>query len=190
MKGIPTIQRYRAATVFVDHFSRLSYVHLQSTLTSEDTVKAKQAFEKHASTYGVKVQHYHADNGRFADNMFMKAIEEQQQSITFCGVNAHFQNGIAEKRIRDLQDLTRTVMLHASGKWPKAFASHLWPYALRCVNESMNSVPKRADGRSAENLFADTSVLPKMDAFHAFGCPVYVLHNRLQAGMKIGKWES
>jgi hypothetical protein len=24
--------------------------------------------------------------------------------VTHCGVNAHFQNGIAERRIRDLQD--------------------------------------------------------------------------------------
>ena len=47
LKGIPTTQRYNAATVFVDHFSRLSYVHLQRSLSSEDTVRAKQAFERY-----------------------------------------------------------------------------------------------------------------------------------------------
>jgi hypothetical protein len=52
----------------------------------------------------VRIQHYHADNDRFADNGFMNAIKKQHQTISFCGVNSHFQNGIAEKRIRDLQE--------------------------------------------------------------------------------------
>jgi hypothetical protein len=33
----------------------------------------------------------------------MKAVKKQPQTISFCGVNAHFQNGVAEKIIRDLQ---------------------------------------------------------------------------------------
>jgi hypothetical protein len=45
MRGIPMKQRYRAATVFVDQFSGLSYVHLQKTLSGNETVSAKEAFE-------------------------------------------------------------------------------------------------------------------------------------------------
>jgi hypothetical protein len=41
LKGRLTRRRYKAATVFVDHFSRMSYVHLQESLTSADTVEAK-----------------------------------------------------------------------------------------------------------------------------------------------------
>ena len=54
----------------------------------------------------------------------------QGQEIKYCGDNAHFQSGVAEKRIRDLQDLTRTSLLHAAARWPKAILVHLWPYAL------------------------------------------------------------
>ena len=190
MKGIPTVTRYKAATIFVDHFSRLSYIHLQPTLSSEDTVKAKQAFEHYAASYGVGILHYHADNGRFADKLFLQSVEDQQQTITFCGVNAHFQNGIAEKRIQDIQDLAQTAMLHASSNWPTAFSSHLWPYALRCVNETLICAPKRKDGLSAMNLFSGTTVLTNIRSFHPFGCPVYVLHNTLQARIKISKWDS
>jgi hypothetical protein len=42
------------------------------------------------------------------------------QTISFCGVNAHFQNGIAEKMIRDLQESTRKQLLHTKARWPKA----------------------------------------------------------------------
>ena len=44
LRGIPTKARYNAATVFVDHFSRLSYLHLQRTTRAEETVKAKMIF--------------------------------------------------------------------------------------------------------------------------------------------------
>ena len=190
MKGIPTTKRYMAATVFIDHFSRLSFVHLQSTLSSEDTRQAKKAFERYSESHGVKIMHYHADNGRFVDHAFIQDIKSQNQRVTYCGINAHFQNGVAEKRIRDLQDLTHTTMLHASARWPKAFSDHLWPYALRCVNETFISAPKRLDGKSALQIFSGTSVLPKANTFRPFGCPVYILDNRLQAGFKISKWHT
>ena len=48
LKGKLTKQRYRAATVFVDHYSGLSYVHMQRSLTSEETLEAKRAFEAFA----------------------------------------------------------------------------------------------------------------------------------------------
>jgi hypothetical protein len=100
--GIPTIKRYNAATIFVDNFSKLGYIHLQTKLTSDETVKAKTAFEAFAHSHGVRIKHYHADNGRFADKAFRESVVNCQQTISFCGVNAHWQNGIAEKRIRDL----------------------------------------------------------------------------------------
>ena len=39
-------------------------------------------------------------------------------------------------------------------------------------------------------MFADTSVFQRMSAFQPFGCPVYILDNNLQAGMKISKWQT
>ncbi len=101
-KGIPTTKRYRCATVFVDHFSRLGYVYLQQSLSSEDTIKAKASFEAFATTYRVKVSHYHADNGRFVDNAFRQDLERNNQTISFCAVNAHWQNGVAEKNASEI----------------------------------------------------------------------------------------
>ena len=89
--------RIHGSTIFVDHASDLSYVYHHTAMTSEETLKAKHTFEKYAATHGVNIQHYHADNGRFKDNLFMKDIEEKGQTISFCGVGAHHQNGIAEK---------------------------------------------------------------------------------------------
>jgi hypothetical protein len=99
LKGILTKRRYTCAIVFVNHYSRLGYVHMQQQLMSDETVEAKHAFEAFSRSQGVTIKHYHVDNGRLADNAFLKDTKEAipSQSITYCGVNAHFQNGIAEK---------------------------------------------------------------------------------------------
>ena len=89
LKGVLTKRRFKYATVFVDHFSRYKYVHLQSTLTSQDTLAAKRAFEAHCRNHGVTIKQFNADNGRFADNTFINDCKAQGQTITYCGVNAH-----------------------------------------------------------------------------------------------------
>ncbi len=45
MKGKLTKKHYRCTTVFVDHYSRLRFVHLQVNNSSVKTVAAKRAFE-------------------------------------------------------------------------------------------------------------------------------------------------
>ena len=63
---------------------RLHFGYLQKRLTSEETVMAKHAFESSADQRGVKIIHYHADNGRFADNAFL--CKAQRQGLSYCGV--------------------------------------------------------------------------------------------------------
>jgi hypothetical protein len=188
LKGIPTTQRYRAATVFVDHATRFSYVHLQKSTNAEETIQAKQSFETIAANCGIKILHYHADNGRFADNKFRAAITQSNQTISFCGVNAHFQNGIAERKIRDLQEHSRTMLIHATKRWPKAITANLWPYALRVANAALNETPSLITGKIPLNDFTKSNIATNMKHWHTFGCPVYILDNDLQSGKKIDKW--
>jgi Reverse transcriptase (RNA-dependent DNA polymerase) len=190
LKGSLTRARYRYVTVFIDHYSDLSYVHLQKTITSAETVEAKQAFEAYSKSLGIRIQHYHADNGRFADNLFLQSIKDCNQTISFCGVNAHFQNGIAEKRIRDLQESARSQLLHAKHRWPDAVDTSLWPYAIWYANDVHNSTTRVDKLESPIELFSSSKIRPKLKHFHPFACPVYVLMNKLQAGQSIPKWES
>jgi hypothetical protein len=191
LKGaILTRLRYKYATIFVDSFSDYTYVHLHTKITSEETVKEKIAFELHAKTFGIQVQQYHADNGRFQDTAFCAHCEQKGQKLTFCGVNAHFQNGRAERRIRDLQDGARTSLLHAIKKWPSAITINLWPYALRYANNVNNYVPRKGLTQAPIELFSSTTTKLPIQQFYHFGCPVYVLDNNLQANKRSGsKWK-
>jgi hypothetical protein len=171
LKGTPTKLRYRFPTVIVDHHSRYTYVHLHSTITSEETLKAKISFETLAASLGVSIKHYHADNGRFADNNFLKDIENKGQTVSYFGVNAHFQNGIAERRIRDLQERARTMIIHATNHWPKAIDTCLWPYAIRLTCEIDNNTRTAGMLKSRSETFSDTQIRPKICHYHTFGCP-------------------
>jgi hypothetical protein len=183
-KGFFFRKRYKVATVFVDHFSRLSFIYLQESTKGTETLLAKKAFEAHAASFGVKVLNYHADNGRFAEPLFLGHAETNGQTVSLCGVNAHFQNGIAEKRIRDLTARARTSLLHAMHRWPSAVTIHLWPYALRFANDIYNAAPTLSNRHSPLEMFSATPVRPQVLNYHPPFCPVYILHNGLQGGRR------
>ena len=113
-RGQPTTSRYRGASVFTDHASGFTYVHLHQAMTTQETLDAKHAFERIAEQHAVRIRHYHCDNGCFADHAFMDDVRKAGQTITFCGIGAHHQNGVAERRIHDITESARTMLLHAA----------------------------------------------------------------------------
>lgn len=63
--------RYTTVMVFTNHFSDLSYIHLQGSTKGWETLATKVAFEAYANSHRVNIEHYHADNSRFAEKMFL-----------------------------------------------------------------------------------------------------------------------
>ena len=93
-KGQPTIQKYCGASVFVDHASDFTYIHMHYHLTTEEMIDAKHAFERLAEQHGVRILHYHCNNGRFADKAFVDDVWTAHQTITYCSVSVHHQKGL------------------------------------------------------------------------------------------------
>ena len=186
--GKLTTSRYSVATIFVDHYSDLDYVHVQESTSASDTIEAKMAFEKFSKDRGVQIKHYHADNGIFASNGFRDEVSKSNQSITFCGVGAHHQNGVAERRIQDLCESTRAMLIHAAHRNPSVTAN-LWPYALNHASYVRRMIPRDGHSKSPEEFFTKAPVRPTTKFLHPFGCPVYVLHHKLQGGGRIPKWD-
>jgi len=87
-------------------------------------MEGKIAFEKFCQEHGITVQHYHADNGIFTSNTWRQLCLQQGQGLTFDGVTAHHQNSIAERQIRELQEM----VIHAHHRWPSTITPNLWPY--------------------------------------------------------------
>ena len=191
MTGKLTKKRYKYVTVFVDQSSRLGFIHLQASADADETIMAKRAFEEYARQNGIyHISGYHADNGVFRANKWIESCRRQKQSLSFAGVNAHHQNGIAERRIKEIQELSRSMMIHANRRWPEAITPNLWPYAIRMANEVINDTPSLQDPerRSPIQIFSGSKVNHNTKHQQTFGCPAYVLDNTLQQKGIFHKW--
>jgi hypothetical protein len=187
LKGFLTKKQYRYCTDFVD-LSQLCFVHLQIDNSAAETMLAKQAFEKFAAKHGVRILHFHCDNRQFSDNAWKQSCKASCQRLTFCRVNAHFQNGIAERAIWDLSESARKLLLHACACWPAAVHFALWSYALRNAALLHNSLPVLEDGTSRLELFSSIQVGCNMKHVHTFVCPVFALKNALASGKLLPRW--
>jgi len=140
MSGFLTGDRIWGATTFCDHVTDYVYVHLMRNFTLAETLLAKTAYEKLLAQAQHQVKHYHADNGRFSDNDFLKSINDHDQKITFCGIGAHHQNGIIENKNKMLTIGARTLLLHGMRRWPQMIDTMFWPFAMKVFAERMNTL--------------------------------------------------
>jgi hypothetical protein len=102
--GTPATERYQAGTLFADHASRFLHFTPYISTGGKEAIAAKHHFELLASTHHHSIKCYHTDNGIFASKEFRSSCIQQNQRITFCGVNAHHQYGIAECHIRTITE--------------------------------------------------------------------------------------
>jgi hypothetical protein len=187
MSGFLTMKRYKYATVYVDQASQLSFVWLQKTAIAEETLEGKTAFEQYVKDRGITVQAYHADNGIFRATKWVMACRTLGQSLSFAGVNAHHQNGIAERCIWTLQELARTMLIHANHRWPngdnksyvlkvhrniygKKQAGRVWnKYLVNKLTEEIGFVQSEVDkcvfyrGKTMYALYTDESIIAGPD---------------------------
>ena len=83
-----------------------------------------------AETFGIRVKKFHTVNGIFAEEGFKSDVSDNNQTISYCGVGSHFQNGIAEAAIKQLTEKVRTTMIHTKHQFPEVMQPCLWPFAL------------------------------------------------------------
>jgi hypothetical protein len=120
--------------------------------------------------------------------MWMEHLQEMKKSRSLCGVNEHHQNGKVEKRIRDLQDIARSSILHAQNLWPETVNNNLWPYAIRKGAHDLNSAKHKLQDRSPLEKFGQVQVNIRSRYFYPFGCPMCVLQTT--GAFKGPKWSS
>ena len=186
--GNLTNKRITAVTVFVDHNSDFSYVVLMTECSGKETLRAKQEFEAFAASHGVRIAHYHADNGRFQESMFTDDVQLNAQTISFCGVNAHHQNGIVERHIRKITESSRTMLLHAERLWPEAISPILWPFAIKYAAHIHNNLSLKKERIRSNDFLARIQlkaliyrIFTHSDHLALFSIPSNILQNGILA---------
>jgi hypothetical protein len=187
-RGTPTTDRYQAGTLFIDHASRFLHFTPHISTGGKEAITAKHNFELLASTYNHPIKCYHTDNGIFASKEFCSSCIQQNQHIKFCGVNAHHQNGIAERHIHTITEQARSMLIHAMISWPDIIQETLWPYAF-CLAIDLHNCTPTSSGLTPEEIFTGIKGRNRLLDFHPFGCPIFVLDPLLQQGHKIPRWK-
>ena len=117
---------------------------------------------------------------------------DHNQTISFCGVGAHHQNGIVEGKNKILTQGARTLLLHGMRMWPLMITTMFWPFAIKAMAERMNKLHILSDGSTPESKLygLDKNTIP-VGSYHTLFCPIYVLDSRSQSAGAIGppKWE-
>jgi hypothetical protein len=187
--GKTTSDQFVGGCIFVDHMSGYVHVEHQLGFSSSETIRAKQSFEQLALSHGVLIENYLADNGIFNKTSFVEHIRAHNQQIHYCGVNAHHKNAIAERAIRTISELARSLILHASIHWRDGIDGALWPMAIDYATHIYNTLPNN-HGICPADLFTGTTIpRHKLRDLHVWGCPVYVLDPALQQGKKLPRWQ-
>jgi len=129
-------------TIMVDHASDFIFHFIQTSADGVQTVDAKHKFETFAKSCNVEINHYHADNKIFNNHLFKESCITAQQTQSFCGVSAHHQNGVAERKIATVISLARAMLFNAMIKWPKHVHLGFWPFAVHYAVDILNNTPK------------------------------------------------
>ena len=183
LSGWNNKEKITCFTIFVDSVSHRIHVHFQTSTEACQTLDGKHRLERYAHKFSITIKSFRADNGVFKSQEFMTDIENCNQDISFCGVNAHNQNGIAERHIRTVIEKGRTNFIHAATKWPDALSTELWTYAVNYSVHQWNNTPCKdlqylTPNEKFQGIDPDTKSVktkPYTCTLHPFGCPVYVL---------------
>ena len=184
--------RYHGGTIFVDHYSGFIHIGNQVSLRAGETLQTKRAFDRFASEHGVKLQHFRLDNHPFGAREFREDLDDFGQTISFSGVGAHHQNGVAERAQSTVMSWTRSQLLHQLLHWPEGYSDDLWPFALENAVYVWNHLPDRTSGLSPLEKFTGKKIpttFGPLSTTRVWGCPSFVLDPTLQDGRKLPKFK-
>ena len=176
--------RYLGGAIFVDLATGYLFIEFQTNLTTHETLLAKEKFELECRDHGVVVQEYLTDMGSaFTSKAFREHLQEFEQIIRFAGAGGHHHNAQAERAIRTVTSIARTMMFHQAIHWPEVADPANWPMAMRHAVFLANMVPDATTGHSAFDRFTQ-SRWPKsrLMELHVWGCPAYALDKKLVLG--------
>jgi hypothetical protein len=181
----PSKLKYHGGTIFVDHASSFIFLFNQCLLRVGETLRF-------AGTFGHRINSFRADNMPFASKEFQADLVTKGQEMTFSGVGANHQNGVAERAIQTVTPWARSMLLHQALHWPEQTRLDLWAFALEHAVYLWNHLPRRDSLIAPVELFTGATFhnFNHIQLARVWDCPVYVLDPELQDGHKIPKWDT
>ena len=181
--------KYSGGTIFVDISSGYIEVFPEVSICASETIANKRGFERTLNNFGHTVNGYLGDDGVYKSNEFQNELKQRGQTMEYCGVGAHHQNGVAEKAIRRVWESPRTMMLHASIHWPGTVTLDLWSMTVENAAYLYNIMPNMQTQTEPIELLTGARMNGSgIRNTQVWGCPAYVLDPKVQDGNKLPRW--
>ena len=146
------------------------HVEFQSHLNSHETISAVNSFEALAQDNGIIVKGCQSDNGSaFTSKDFKTRLAENHQFSQLAPPGSHHINGKAERSIRTMMVMARTMLLHAAVHWPDQSDPSLWSLAVKHAVWIINHIPHPSTGlRPVPNERVLARIRASVDHFGPF----------------------
>ena len=137
------------------------------------------------------MKEYQSDSGpAFTSDTFCKHLLDHGRNNRYSGAGSHHQNGKAERAIRTIMAMARTMLMHSSIHWPEICDPTMWPMAVQHAVWIYNHIPNPSNGLAPIDMWSKTKFpMTKLQNLHVFGSPVYILDKRIADGNLIGRWQ-
>jgi hypothetical protein len=172
---VPSYNGAKYYTVFVDEFTRYKWTYVHSR--KSDALLILQMFLIDAESDapdGEKVQKLRVDQaGEHLSEDYINFLHRKGIKLECSCARNHYQNGVAEKAIRDVAEMARTMMNNADA--PR----DLWGYAVRYATYIQNRLPTETlyDKEQKRNLTPyekKNGSAPDLQHIKVFGCQATV----------------
>ena len=166
---------YTYALVIVCDYTRMAYsVGLQS---KDEAVQAFDMFLRiQVLPRSHRVYEVRCDPGGEFEGRFKHYCRENSIMLIPCPTRAHQLNGIAERMIRTLGEMTRSMLVHAQRP------AYWWYYALKCATWLINRLPTSANEQHISPYAKLTGKHYDHTRSRTWGCPCY-RHNGMKPGL-------
>ncbi len=165
-----TYEGCRYFTVFVDEFTKYKWVYVHQDRSSSVEILQQWILDATKGT-DMKVECIRLDQaGEHMSKEYYAELKTQKIRLeTSCGYD-HWQNGVAEKAIRDLCNMARCMIEY--GK----VARDMWGYAVRYAAHVQNRVIH--GGMYMSQYEMRYGEAPDLDRLRVFGCTAYVARDK------------
>ena len=117
-------------------------------------------------------------------------MSDAGQTITYCGVSAHHQNGIETARIKNLRLVARTMLLYDRRYWREDITTMIWRCDIKATGLQPNRFHLINDSLSPLKTFSGVETTFDLKLRHTWGCPAYIMDAKLQnRSGGLPKWE-
>jgi hypothetical protein len=165
----PTFGGNKHFILFVDDYTRFTFVWMLPDKKSETCTTAYKAFQARVTTLGYQIRWFRCDNGRgeYDNKTFRSVLTASGTTYEPCPPYSHHKNGVAERMIRTITENARAMMIDSQTPvqfWGEAVNTAVYLHQ-RSPNEGLTKRDDR-DGYKAPYI-------TPYEMLHAFGKPAH-----------------